>query len=70
MGTLISFRVGPQDAAALSKEFDPVFSTTDLMTLPNYHIYLSLMIDGAPSQPFSARTLPLEGLEKLRGVGT
>lgn len=55
-GTLISFRVGAQDAAYLSKEFAPVFEAQDLLYLPNYHIYLKLMIDGAPSLPFSAKT--------------
>jgi hypothetical protein len=29
----------------------------DLMQLPNYRIYLKLMIDGMPSKPFSAATL-------------
>jgi hypothetical protein len=27
------------------------------MNLPNHQIYLKLMIDGAPSQPFSAETV-------------
>jgi hypothetical protein len=30
---------------------------SDLINLPNYHIYLRLMIDGVVSQPFSAETL-------------
>lgn len=57
-GTLISFRVGAHDAPILAREFAPTFSETDLIKLPNYHIYLKLMIDGAPSRPFSAITLP------------
>lgn len=57
-GTLISFRVGPDDARILAKEFDPVFSELDLITLPNHRMYLKLMIDGTPSKPFSADTLP------------
>jgi Type IV secretion-system coupling protein DNA-binding domain len=57
-GTLISFRVGVEDAEILAKEFHPVFGPTDLVNLPNHHIYLKLLIDGAPSQPFSAFTLP------------
>lgn len=57
-GTLISFRVGPDDARILAKEFDPVFTELDLLNLPNHSIYLKLMIDGAPSLPFSAETLP------------
>lgn len=56
-GTIISFRVGPEDASILSKEFAPVFDTIDLMRLPNHSIYLKLMIDGSPSMPFSATTL-------------
>ena len=55
-GTLISFRVGPEDAAILAKEFQPIFDVEDILNLPNRSIYLKLMIDGAPSGPFSAVT--------------
>lgn len=61
-GTLISFRVGPEDASLLAREFEPVFLPLDLMNLPNHEIYLNLMIDGTPSVPFSATTLPPEVL--------
>lgn len=57
VGTLISFRVGPEDAHVLAAEFQPTFSTRDLVNLPNRTFYLKLMIDGAPGKPFSARTL-------------
>jgi TraM recognition site of TraD and TraG len=57
VGTIISFRLGVTDAEILADEFYPVFSAKDLINLPNYHIYLKLMIDGAVSQPFSAETL-------------
>jgi hypothetical protein len=55
-GTLVSFRVGPEDAGVLAKEFQPNFDVHDLLNLPNRSIYLKLMIEGAPSKPFSART--------------
>jgi hypothetical protein len=55
-GTLIAFRVGAEDAAYLAREFQPTFGVLDLLNLPNRHIYLKLMIDGAPSAPFSATT--------------
>jgi type IV secretory pathway TraG/TraD family ATPase VirD4 len=58
VGTIISFRVGIDDAEHLAKQFYPIFYENDLINLPNYHIYLKLMIDGATSQPFSAITLP------------
>jgi hypothetical protein len=56
-GTLISFRVGPEDAMTLAQEFQPTFGVEDLLNLPNRQFYLKLMIDGTPSRPFSARTL-------------
>ncbi len=58
VGTLISFRVGAADAEFLEKEFYPEFNAQDLVNLPNYNIYLKLMIDGMTSRPFSATTLP------------
>ncbi|HUU50972.1 MAG TPA: type IV secretion system DNA-binding domain-containing protein [Nitrospinota bacterium] len=56
-GTIISFRVGVEDAECLAKEFSPVFDECDLVNLSNHHIYLKLMIDGKTSRPFSAITL-------------
>jgi type IV secretory pathway TraG/TraD family ATPase VirD4 len=58
-GTLISFRVGAEDAPYLSREFTELFAVDDLVQLPNFDIYLKLMIDGMPSMPFSATTLPI-----------
>jgi hypothetical protein len=58
VGTVISFRVGLDDAEVLAKEFYPVFTEADLISLPDHQIYLKLMIDGVPSKPFSAETLP------------
>jgi hypothetical protein len=62
-GTIIAFRLGPRDALALSGEFQPKFGQIDLANLPNHEIYLKLMIDGAPSQPFSAVTIQPSELE-------
>ena len=58
-GTIISFRVGAEDAPYLAREFVGQFHEADLVQLPNYSIYLKLMIDGMPSRPFSARTLKM-----------
>ena len=57
VGTIIAFRVGYRDAEVLSKELFPVFDPEDLINLPNYSVYVKLMIDGIPSKPFSATTL-------------
>ena len=58
VGTLICFRLGAEDAPYFVREFVEEFEEIDLMQLPNYRIYVRLMIDGAPSKPFSAMTLP------------
>lgn len=58
VGTMIVFRVGSDDAAFLEQEFSPEFTPEDIVNLPNYKIYLKLMIDGVTSRPFSAKTLP------------
>lgn len=58
IGTIIVFRIGATDAETLSMEFAPEFKIPDFTNLPNFHIYLKLMIDGKISRPFSAVTLP------------
>jgi Type IV secretion-system coupling protein DNA-binding domain len=58
-GTVVAFRTGLTDALLLEKEFHPEFAAHDLVNLPNYHIYLKLMIDGVVSKAFSAVTMPL-----------
>jgi hypothetical protein len=60
-GSLIAFRLGLADAELLAKEFYPEITASDLVNLPNYHIYLKLMIDGQISKPFSAKTIKFEG---------
>ncbi|KKU19281.1 MAG: hypothetical protein UX29_C0007G0001, partial [Parcubacteria group bacterium GW2011_GWA2_46_10] len=63
VGTMITFRVGAEDAEALEKEFEPEFMMNDLVNLPNFNIYVKLMINGASSKPFSASTFPPHKLE-------
>jgi CxxC-x17-CxxC domain-containing protein len=58
VGTLISFRIGAEDAEYMEKEFSPDFSAQDFVNLGKYDIYLKLMIDGIAGRPFSAKTLP------------
>ena len=62
-GTIIVFRIGATDAEFIEQEFVPEFKASDFTHLPNYHIYLKMMIDGRVSKPFSAATLPPDLLE-------
>ncbi len=68
VGTMIIFRVGADDADFLEKEFEPEFTAQDLVNLPNFNIYLKLMIDGVSSRPFSATTLPPIKIDLSLGV--
>lgn len=56
-GTIVSFRVGSSDAPVIARELAPRFEATDLIGLPNYNIYLRLMIDGQISKAFSGETV-------------
>ena len=56
-GTIVSFRLGAEDAPYIRREFEERFLTKDFVGLHNHHIYLKLMIDGQPSKPFSATTI-------------
>lgn len=57
VGTLVSFRVGAEDAEFLEKWFTPDFMMNDIVNLGKRQMYLRLMIDGISSRGFSAMTL-------------
>ncbi len=59
VGTLASFVVSQADASILEKEFAPVVSSDDLVSLDAYAMYIKLCIDGMTSVPFSAKSLPI-----------
>ncbi|HSX14347.1 MAG TPA: ATP-binding protein [Candidatus Saccharimonadales bacterium] len=58
VGSVVSFRTGPEDADFLVKQFAPIFDSHDLVNIPNYNAVIRLMVGGLPSQPFSLRALP------------
>ncbi len=58
VGTTVAFRVGPFDAEVLETVFSPEFMKEDLVNLGFAQVYLTLMIDGIGSRPFSAVTIP------------
>jgi hypothetical protein len=56
-GSLVTFRLG-QDAEVVAEQMGGDLSSADMRSLPKYHAYVRLLIDGAPSRPFSMTTLP------------
>ncbi len=67
VGTIVCFRIGAADGVFLENEFAPEFLPLDLVNLPNFTVYIKLMINGMTARPFSASILPpfqSEGDEK------
>ncbi len=56
VGTLVSFRIGQDDADYLSHQFDPVFSAADLINNTVGNAYVRLLVKGQPTAPFSMAT--------------
>jgi len=53
VGSLVSFRVDPEDAKYLVKYFEPTFNESDLINIDNKHAYVKLLINGAITVPFN-----------------
>jgi hypothetical protein len=67
VGSMVSFQVGSEDAEVLSQQFEELVTPKDILSLPKYHAYVRLMIDGIPSKPFSVATLPPPKVEQDAG---
>ena len=59
IGSIVCFRMSYDDAKYMAHEFFPYIEVKDFINLQNYRIYIKLLIDGMPSQPFSANTIRL-----------
>lgn len=64
VGTILSFRVSPDDAPFLQKYFEPQFEAPDLIQQHSRYFVISMMIDGEKAPAFSAKTLQLPTPEK------
>lgn len=53
VGTMMFYKIGPQDAEFCAKEMGPVFSEQDLVNLDAFKACMKLSIDSQPSRPFS-----------------
>ncbi len=59
VGSMISFRVSPDDAPVLAKQFEPQFDASDLVNIDNRHFVMSMIINGEKQAAFSASTLTI-----------
>jgi hypothetical protein len=58
VGSLCAFRVGPEDAEFLEKQFEPIFTASDLINVSNYSGFAKLLINNETTKPFNIRTYP------------
>lgn len=58
VGSMVSLRVGPDDAEFLEKQFTPVFSAKDLINVDNYQGFARVLINGQLSKPFNIKFYP------------
>jgi hypothetical protein len=58
VGSIMAFRVGPEDAKYLVTQFEPTFDENDLVNFNNYNAALRLLINGETSKPFNIITFP------------
>ncbi len=59
VGSVLAFRMGAMDAPAFCRQLGDL-QPQNFIRLPNYHLWVQLMIDGAKSPAFSATTIPRE----------
>lgn len=69
VGTMAAFRVGPDDAEFLEKEYLPVFSKFDLMNTEAFTVNIKLLIDNTASKAFNMKTIqPSPGNKELANM--
>jgi hypothetical protein len=57
IGTIVSFRVGAEDARILEQEFTPIFKVRDIINLAVREFYIKMSVRGHTRDAFSANTL-------------
>lgn len=69
VGTMLSFKVGAEDAEYLAKEYAPLLSEQDIISIANYKAYIKLNIHNTTSRPFSMETIwDPQGSDKMAEV--
>jgi hypothetical protein len=69
VGTMMSFKVGAEDAEYLAKEYAPILSEQDVLSIANYSAYIKLNIKNTTSRPFSIQTIwDPQGTDKMAEV--
>lgn len=57
VGSMATFRVGPDDAEYLEKQYEPTFTAQDILKLENRNAYMKMLLRGTPEKPFNMETI-------------
>jgi len=58
VGSMVSFRIGPEDAEFLEKQFAPTFTANDLVNVDNYNCFGRILVNNVLTKPFNMKTYP------------
>nr|MDD3720786.1 type IV secretion system DNA-binding domain-containing protein [Candidatus Gracilibacteria bacterium] len=53
VGTIMSYKIGPEDGEFLAKYYAPIFSEQDLVNMDKFKAVMKLSVDNQPTTPFS-----------------
>lgn len=57
VGTMMSFKIGAEDAEYMAKEYAPLLTEQDVIGIANYKAYIKLNIHNSTTRPFSLETI-------------
>lgn len=57
VGTMMSFKIGAEDAEYMAKEYAPLLTEQDVIGIANYKAYIKLNINNSTTRPFSLETI-------------
>jgi len=53
VGSMAIYRISTEDANFVEQKFKPTFTASDIMKLDNFNSYVSMLVNGTPTKPFS-----------------
>ncbi|MFA6251172.1 MAG: TraM recognition domain-containing protein [Candidatus Paceibacterota bacterium] len=53
VGSMAVYRISTEDANFVEQKFKPTFTASDIMKLDNFNSYVSMLVNGTPTKPFS-----------------
>lgn len=57
VGSMATFRVSSDDAKYLESQFNPPFTSSDIMKIENLNFYIKMLSKSVPQKPFSAKLI-------------